>query len=303
MSAKKSRTKKKPKPKPKPKAKVKRASSTSSYARSLSAASDTSLSVKARVAEIDKLTTAVCDDDSVFRSTLAMLRDTSEPPAVRRAALRTLQASSFSVVAFNQHRSSYLTALRALTGDEDLEIRQSVLGMLARERDGHAQQLLLEGLEDPEVALLPPEKALQLLSYDVHTEAYPVARKIVKKPPNPDAKREALRLLGGDTGSTALFESILRNKKEDPEFRRISAAALQTLKPAALKDHAREIVLDDSDDDDVRATSLTVLSQFGDATDIARDEKLRAKTNKLKTAGTVTMKRSAKAFIAKYYDE
>ena len=29
-------------------------------------------------------------------------------------------------------------------------------------------------------ALVPPEKALQLLSYDVHAEAYPVAREIVK---------------------------------------------------------------------------------------------------------------------------
>lgn len=295
MSTKKSRTKKK--------ARSKRARPAPSYGDSLRAASDSSLSVKARVAEIDKLTTAVCDDDKVFRATLAILRDSSEPPAVRRAALRTLQASSFSVVAFNRHRSSYLTALRALTGDEDMEIRQSVLGMLARERDGHAQQLLLAGLEDPSKALLPPEKALQLLSYDVHSEAYPVARKIVKKPPNPEAKREALRLLGGDTGSAALFESIFRNKKEDPELRRMSAAALQTLKPSALQEHAREIVLDDKDDDDVRATSLTVLSHFGDAAALGRDEKLRAKTSQLKSGGTSAMKRSAKAFLAKYHDE
>ena len=295
MSAKKSRTKKK--------TKSKRASRAPSYDQSFRVASDSSQSVKARVAEIDKLATAICDDDKVFQGTLAMLRDISEPSAVRRAALRTLQASSFSVVAFNARRSSYLSALRKFTDDEDLEIRQSVLGMLAREHDGHAQQLLLEGLEDPSRALLPPEKALQLLSYDVHAEAYPVARKIVKKPPNPQAKREALRLLGGDTGSTALFESVLRNKKEEPELRRISAAALQTLKPSALQEYAREIVLDDNEDDDVRATSLTVLSQFGDAAELARDEKLHAKTSKLKSAGTAAVKRGAKAFLAKYYDE
>jgi len=298
MSAKKSGTKKKAKSK-----RAKPASSGGSYGLSFSVASDSSLSAKARVAEIDKLANAVCESDEVFRGMVAVLRDKAEPPAVRRAALRTLQASSFSVVAFNARRSSYLTALRGLTGDADLEIRQSVFGILARERDGHAQQLLLEGLEDPSKALLPPEKALQLLSYDVHSEAYPVARKIVKKPPNPEAKREALRLLGGDTGSTALFESVLRNKKEDPELRRISAAALQTLKPSALQGHAREIVLDDDDDDDVRATSLTVLSRFGDATELGRDEKLRVKTSKLKSAGTAAVKRGAKAFLAKYHDE
>lgn len=296
MSAKKSRPKKKSK-------RSKRSSDATSYSRSFSVASDSSENVKTRVAEIDKLSSAVCEDDKVFEGTLAILRNGSEPPAVRRAALRTLQASSFSVVAFDERRSSYLTALRGLTTDDDLEIRQSVLGMLAREHDGHAQQLLLEGLEDPSKALLPPEKALQLLSYDVHSEAYPVARKIVKKPPNVQAKREALRLLGSDTGSTALFESVLRDKKEDPELRRIAAAALQTLKPAALQAHAREIVLDDGDDDDVRTTSLTVLSQFGDAAEMARDEKLHAKTTKLKSAGTAAMKRSAKAFLVKYHDE
>ena len=72
------------------------------------------------------------------------------------------------------------------------QLRQRVLGLLAREKDGFAQRKLLQGLENPEKALVPPEKALQLLSYDIHADAYPVARKIVKKPPNANAKREAL---------------------------------------------------------------------------------------------------------------
>jgi hypothetical protein len=294
MSSKKTRTKKT--------ATSKRLSA-SAYAQSFKVASDTSKNAKARITEIARLATAACEDDDVFSGTLAILRDTSEPAAVRRAALRTLQASSFSVVAFNARRTNYLAALRGLSKDQDLEIRQSVLGILARERDGRTQQLLLEGLEDASQALLPPEKALQLLGYDVHSEAYPVARRIVKKPPNPAAKREALRLLGGDTGSTALFESVLRNKKEDAELRRIAATALQTLKPAALQEHARDIVLDDSDDDEVRATSLTVLSQFGDAAVIGRDDELRAKTSKLRSAGSSAVKRGAKAFFVKYHNE
>jgi hypothetical protein len=272
------------------------------YARALGVASEKAKSVRARIAEVEKLANGVCDDEGVFKGVLELLQDTSEPTELRRAALRTLQAASFSVVAFNARRAEYLAALRAVTEDPDPEIRQSVLGILARERDGHAQQLLLEGLEDPDRALVAPEKALQLLSYDVHAEAYPVARKIVKRPPTPEAKREALRLLGADAGSVALFESVLRDKKESPELRRISASALQTLKPASLREHAREIVLDDDEDDEVKATGLAALSQFG-TEEVARDEELRTKTSKLKSAGSAAVKRGAKAFLAKYHRE
>jgi hypothetical protein len=271
-----------------------------SYARALASASEKSSSVKSRVAELERLALGICDDDKVFRGVLALLGDTSEPPELRRAAVRALQAASFSVVAFNQRRTEYLAALRALAKDPDLEIRQSVLGILAREHDGFVQKLLLEGLENPNKALLPPEKALQLLSYDIHAEAYPLARKIVKNPPNAAAKREAMRLLGADPASASLFESVLRNKREAPEFRRLSASALQTLKPAALQTHAREIVLDDDEDEEVRATGLIALSQFGSAEGVGRDEELYEKTSKLKSAGSAAIKRSAKAFLQKY---
>ena len=119
---------------------------------------------------------------------------------------------------------------------------QRVLGILAREKDGYAQKRLLEGLQDPSKALVPPEKALQLLSYDVHAEAYPVAREIVKEPPNPEAKREALRLLSADANSAPVFEKLLRDKEEDRDIRQISAAALQAVKPKRFQEQAREIV-------------------------------------------------------------
>ena len=48
---------------------------------------------------------------------------------------------------------------------------------LAGGRKGRiAQKKLLKGLKDPEKALVPPEKALQLLGNDMHSEAYAIAR-------------------------------------------------------------------------------------------------------------------------------
>ena len=116
-------------------------------------------------------------------------------------------------------------------GRSGSELRQRVLGILAREKDAYAQKKLLEGLRKPEKALLPPEKALQLLSYDVHADAYPVAREIVEHPPNPLAKREALRLLAADAASAPIFEKLVRDKNESVELRQLGAAALHALKP------------------------------------------------------------------------
>src|SRR5918995_1826815 len=138
----------------------------------------------------------------------------------------------------------YLATLRQVAEDPDPELRQRVLGTLAREKDGYAQKKLLEGLQHPEKALIPPEKALQLLSYDVHAEAYPVARDIVNQPPNPEAKREALRLLSADASSAPVFEKLMRDKDEDRDIRQMSAAALQSIKPKLFQEQAREIVLD-----------------------------------------------------------
>ena len=111
---------------------------------------------------------AVCESDKNLQAMLNVLRNKDEPVEVRLAALQSLQAASFSVVAFESCRGDYIATLRAVAEDPDPELRQRVLGLLAREKDGFAQKKLLEGLKNPDKALVPPEKALQLLSYDVH---------------------------------------------------------------------------------------------------------------------------------------
>ena len=238
--------------------------------------------------------------DSNLQASLSVLRDRSQPIKVRLAALQSLQAATFSVIEFEPYREDYLAALRELVDDPDAELRQRVLGILAREKDGYTQQRLLEGLQDPSKALVPPEKALQLLSYDVHTEAYPVAREILNQPPNPEAKREALRLLAADANSAPMFEKLMRDKDEDREIRQISAAALQAVKPKKFQEQARELLLDSKEYDDIQATALTALAQFGDEKAMEKDEKLLKRVNEFGKGKSAKMKKPAKAFLNKY---
>lgn len=300
-AAKKARAVKKTTAKAAKKAKPAAPSKPMSYSASWKVAADSKQSTKQRVAALTNMTGSVCDDQKRLQNVLDVLRDTSEPLEVRMAALQTIQAESFSNPNFKSCRPDYLAVLRALASDPDPEIRQRVLGILAREQDGFAQQMLLEGLKEPEKALLPPEKALQLLSYDIHSEAYPVARQIVRNPPNATAKREALRMLAADAASAPMFEEILRSKDEDPDIRQLSASALHTLAPAKLQAHAREMALDANENEQVRATSLAAITQFGQQEDLAKDSVLLESVNQLASEKTASdLKQVSQRFLSKH---
>ena len=282
-------------------AKPKRASAVKmSPSAAVTVATNSRKPVKERIAAMANVAQAVCDNDNKFQALLKVLRNTNEPIRVRLAALQALQAASFAVVQFESRRADYLATLRAVATDADPEICQRVLALLAREKDGFAQQRLLEGLQQPEKALVPPEKALQLLSYDVHAEAYPVARMIVNNPPNEEAKREALRLLAADASSKQLFERILNDKEETREIRQLSASALQAIAPEAMQTHARELLLDPKEYDDIQATSLNALTQFGSTAKVEQDKELLRRVNSLKRAGSNKLKQGARRFLTKY---
>jgi hypothetical protein len=257
-------------------------------------------SVQQRVAAFDEVPLAVCDTDDNLQKTLGILRDTGEPIEVRLAALQSLQAASFSVIAFEGCRGDYVAALRTVATDPNPELRQRALGILARQKDGFAQKKLLEGLRQPEKALVPPEKALQLLSYDIHGGAYAAARQIAKEPPNPAAKHQALRLLAADAASAPMFEKILLDKDEQRDNRQVAAAALHALRPDKLQERAREIVLDTGDYPEIQATSLTALTQFGDEEALAGDQSLLARVEGMKAAAPAKVKQSARQFLKRY---
>ena len=254
-----------------------------------------------RIRAFSRMGGDVCGSPDKLQGVLSTIKDATAAVPVRLAAVQTILSASFSDPDFNACRPDFLATLRSVVADPSIDIRERVLGILARENDGYAQQILLDGLQKPEDALLSPEKALQLLSYDVHAEAYPVARKIVENPPNEAAKREALRLLAADAASAPLFEKLLQNKKESVDVRQLSATALHSLAPEKLQEHARKIVLDKSEGDEMKATSLTAITHFADDAAMAKDNTLYKGVDKLKTgASSPALKRVSKQFLTKY---
>lgn len=256
---------------------------------------------KDRVTAFTEAPLAVVESDEHLQAVLAVVRDQKEPVEVRMAAMDSLAAAAFSSVAFERCRNDYIATLREVATDPNPQIRETALGTLAGEKDGFAQKKLLEGLKNPDKALVPPEKALQLLSYDVHSESYEVAREIAANPPSDDAKHEALRLLAADAASAPFFEKVLRDKDEMRANRQVAASALHALNPTKFQTHAREMLLDKSEFEDIQATSLTAITQFGDDETVAKDTALLKSVDRISgKSKSAKYKRSAKQFLGKY---
>ena len=154
------------------KAKRANASKKRTATNALAVATNSKKATRQRVAALALAPLAVSGSETDLQRVLKLLANPDEPIEVRFAALDSLQTASFDATTFSSIHSDYIATLRKLAEDPDYELRQRVLGILMREKDGLAQKKLLEGLKNPAKALLLPEKALQLLSYDVHAEAY-----------------------------------------------------------------------------------------------------------------------------------
>jgi hypothetical protein len=271
----------------------------SSKAAGLAGVTDAKKTVNQRIAALQTLRPSVYNTSEALDAMMKILADTAEPVSLRLATLQALGAAAFSSAAFPGARGAYIVTLRKLATDADPTLRRRALGILSREKDGYAQTKLVEGLQDPAKALVAPEKALQLLGNDVHADAYTIARTIAANPPNPAARREALRLLAGDAGSAAMFETILRDKSEPSDVRQLSASALHAINPDRLRQQAREILMDASDNDDMHETSLTALTHFGGAA-VASDNELVSRISSLVGTSKPGVKKSARQFLDKY---
>ncbi len=232
---------------------------------------------------------------------LVLLRDTTVPTDVRIAVLNVLQQISFRMVLFPAKRPDYLATLRSIIEDPDTQLRRRAIGILAREKDEYVQRRLIDGLERRSKALVPAAKAIQFLGYDVHAEYFPILRRIVGHPPNRAAKREAVRLLAADSSSTDLLLTILKDKSESPDVRRISAIALQSVAPDQLEEQARRIILDDDEDDQLRAVSINALTYFANPAALSQDDELTRRVEQLREeSGSRNVKQATAGYMSKY---
>jgi hypothetical protein len=269
--------------------------------RTSGAVATASAAIRRRLMEIQRVPLARSDFSDSIPALLATLRNAQEPVPVRDAALQALRAATFLGEHFAPYRVDFINALRQIARpDTDPQLRADALEVLAVEKDSDAQELLRRGLREPQFALVPPTKALQLLGYDDHAGAAELALEIFHQTGDLATKEAALRVLATDAKSQDLFAQLLQDKSQPRSLRALSATGLHFLNPQKFSDIAREIVLDDSDFEDIRATSLGALATAPEHQALRQDSGFVERIKQLEAASPLAnLSAAAGRFVAK----
>lgn len=191
---------------------------------------------------------------------LVALGDVSRPVAERRAALRSLSTLAFNTAGFAAYRADFTQALRDLTVDSDVEMREVALMALVQAGDSVAENLLTQGLQDSSQAVVPAVKALELLRLDPHAATATIARNVLANSTDLGERTQATYLLTADPTAASLLLGLLADTTEDVEVRQAAAIGLREIDESGLTAAARAIVADAADNWAVRAICRTQLA-------------------------------------------
>ncbi|AOJ04392.1 hypothetical protein WS70_21365 [Burkholderia mayonis] len=216
-----------------------------------------------RVSAAAEATAAPVDSDpiAIWNQALEHVVDSTLDPAGRRGALQILQAASFLAPQFASLHAEYLDTLRRLATDADSELRRMALDVLSNQKDDFARQKLTEGLSSPEDALVAPAVALGFLARDDHGSAHDIARDLLKQSTDQHVREQAVRVLGAAPAAKSLLDAVMKDKTEFRQVRRASAVALRALDPQMFAKCAQDILEDESDFEDIKATVAGALQR------------------------------------------
>lgn len=217
---------------------------------------DAKMDPQLRAAALAKIANQLGKDEGRLDRLTQMTVDKTLPDPLREAALKGLQANSFSSPTFLARRPAYLGALRALVDDDNKKLRETAIEYLAMNKDEYVQRRLLDGLESPKKKITKPELAVQYLAYDLHADHFPILRKLVQDPPNKKTRIEALRNLAADSESKDLLATTMADGAEDSEVRHLCAVGLQRLDPVGFDKSSARILRAAAEDAELKVALL-----------------------------------------------
>src|SRR5260221_5631334 len=130
-------------------------------------AGDSSKPVDERVAALRSLGGPARTRKPLLDLLFRILKDRQQPAVLRRAALVTLLLLRFNSPLLIESNAELVNTLRSAIDDPDDDVRMGVLEALAQRKDDVAQKRLVDSLTGKGPVLLPPQKAIQLLGYDI----------------------------------------------------------------------------------------------------------------------------------------
>jgi len=229
---------------------------------------------------------------------LVILKNQDASVGDRVAALKRLDAAGFDIVRFAEYRADYLNTLRTIVkGEETSDIWYEALGVLALVNDDFAQEFLKECLADPNCEKITHAQALRLLSNDDHASFVTIARDLFNTTDDIELKKEALRALAADPEAENLMTRVFTASDQDVELRMIAAAALREVHPQGFSEHAMRILMDDNENDELRAASMATLANISATLSAEQRTQIGRAVNDLADSESVLVKDTAKRLM------
>ncbi|HEY6975772.1 MAG TPA: hypothetical protein VH396_05765 [Chitinophagaceae bacterium] len=192
-----------------------------------------------RAIAFNKIYQTIPDDERLATLAIQWLSNRQSPGALREEALQVMDDLSFSSMDVPDFYEKMLE-------DPELEFRLFAFTKLISHGDARAQQKLIEGLENPQSALLPAPDAIGVLSMALKKEYYPVLYKVLQQTTDEATKLEAIRALGSYKEAREDLISISRNAKEKEEYREAALDALYTGDKENISDYVLPVLMDKS---------------------------------------------------------
>jgi HEAT repeat protein len=180
---------------------------------------DTNENPDIRATALNKIYQFVPGDDQLEPLMLGLLGDPQAPKSLRKEALELAENLSFASM-------DVPDVYQKMVEDPDYEFREFAFAKLIVHGDARAQQKLIEGLENPRLALLPAPTAIAILSMSLKKEFYPALYKILQQTNDEATKLEAISALGFYKAARPKLIAISRDAGEQEQFREAALDAL-----------------------------------------------------------------------------
>jgi hypothetical protein len=198
---------------------------------------------------------AVSRDSALALEAARWVRSRETPRELRLAALTSLESLLFSFTPHTFHET-LLDAVRAVTEEDDGELRLRAFSILAAQGDAASLARLRQELRSTGASALPPRESVRLLGLRLEPESLPVLHAVMLDPPDAAARVEAVRLLGGYAPSRDALVRILRDPGENVEVRLAAMGALHANAPERFAAWALPVVADEGADDRLRVFAI-----------------------------------------------
>lgn len=192
-----------------------------------------------RAMAMAKLSYHTEQDESLYKNVLDWVVDPNTPKLLRLQTLNTLGLLGFTPFGMQAVGDDIISTYRKLVNDNEIEYRRTAFNYLAVRGDDFAQQLLIQGLQNPQQSLLPSSESIAMLSFDIHGDHYPVIFKVMQETNEKATLIEAIRVLGNYAPARPEIIKYLNDQQEDREVR---LSAMKTLNAFDQDNFARNVL-------------------------------------------------------------